>query len=163
MKKIIDWLFNAPVTGNVNIFMLRFMVGTIFFWEGILKFVYTNQGVGRFTKLGMPFPDKMATFIALVEIIIGFALVIGLYTRVSALVLAFEMIVAILMTKVDIYFGTSPLPLPVVPPQVGIWALLHEIRTDYALLITSVFIALEGPGKISFDDRLDKKKYSIAL
>ncbi len=163
MKKIIDWLSNPPVEGNANIFMLRFMVGTIFFWEGILKFVYTNQGVGRFTKLGMPFPDKTATFIALLEIVLGLTLVLGLYSRISALVLAFEMVVAILMTKVDLYFGTSPLPLPVVPPQVGIWALLHEIRTDYALLVTAVFIALEGPGKFSFDYRLKKRSYSVAL
>ena len=34
--------------------LLRLMVGGVFFWEGLLKFVYVNQGVGRFTKLGIP-------------------------------------------------------------------------------------------------------------
>ena len=36
------------------------MAGGVFLWEGILKFVYTNQGVGRFTKLGFPFPGTTA-------------------------------------------------------------------------------------------------------
>ena len=30
------------------------MAGGVFFWEGLLKFVYTNQGVGRFARLGIP-------------------------------------------------------------------------------------------------------------
>ena len=31
-------------------------------WEGILKFVYANQGIGRFTKLGMPLPHFTANY-----------------------------------------------------------------------------------------------------
>jgi hypothetical protein len=38
----------------------------------------------------------------------------------------FEMIVAILSTKISLYLGTSPLPLPAAPPKIGIWAVLHE-------------------------------------
>jgi putative oxidoreductase len=151
MKNLFKWLFNPPLSGPNSILYIRLMVGSIFLWEGLLKFVYTNQGVGRFTKLGMPYPDKLATFIAIIEIVGGIALMFGLFSRATALMFVGEMIVAILITKIDIYFGTSPLPLPVVPPKVGIWALLHEIRTDYALLICSVFIVLEGPGKISVD------------
>lgn len=30
---------------------LRLMAGGVFLWEGILKFVYANQGIGPFTKL----------------------------------------------------------------------------------------------------------------
>ena len=151
MKNLFNWLFNPPVYGPNSILFIRLMVGSIFLWEGLLKFVYTNQGVGRFTKLGMPYPDKLATFIAIIEIVGGIALMFGLFSRATALMFAGEMVVAILLTKIDLYFGTSPLPLPVVPPKVGIWALLHEIRTDYALLICSIFIVLEGPGKISID------------
>lgn len=34
----------------------------VFLWEGILKFVYANQGIGRFTKLGMPLPHFTAEY-----------------------------------------------------------------------------------------------------
>jgi len=43
------------------------------------------------------------------------------------------MLVAMLSTKIPLYLGTYPLPLPPVPPQVGFWAVLHEIRSEYAL------------------------------
>jgi len=164
MKNLFNWLFNPPITGPNSILFIRLMVGSVFFWEGLLKFVYINQGVGRFTKLGLPYPDQLATFIAIIEIVGGITLMFGLFSRATALMFAGEMIVAILLTKIDLYFGTSPLPLPVVPPKVGIWALLHEIRTDYSLLICSIFIVLEGPGKISVDRSIAKRypeKYTV--
>jgi len=43
------------------------MAGGVFFWEGLLKFVYVNQGVGRFTKLGIPFPHFTAAIIGYLE------------------------------------------------------------------------------------------------
>jgi hypothetical protein len=49
-----------------------------------------------------------------------------------------EMIVAILTTKIALYLGTSPLPLPPAPPQIGAWAVLHEIRSEYAQMATSL-------------------------
>ena len=151
MKKAITWLLDPPVYGRRNILWIRLMTGGVFFWEGILKFVYPNQGVGRFTKLGFPFPEFTAHFVALTEITGGLFLLLGLFTRVTALYFILEMIVAILSTKISLYLGTSPLPLPPAPPKVGIWAVLHEIRSDYAQLLTSVFLLLEGAGERSLD------------
>jgi uncharacterized membrane protein YphA (DoxX/SURF4 family) len=37
--------------------------------------VYTNQGVGRFTKLGIPFPGPTAHFVAMLEIVCGVLLI----------------------------------------------------------------------------------------
>lgn len=73
------------------------------------------------------------------------------------------MIVAILSTKIDLYFGTSPLPLPPAPPQIGIWAVLHEIRSDYAQILTCLFLLIEGAGRRSLDFIVStsKKVYSI--
>ena len=62
MNKMIAWLMNPPTDGPQSTLILRLMAGGVFFWEGLLKFVYVNQGVGRFTKLGMPFPHFTATF-----------------------------------------------------------------------------------------------------
>ena len=64
MKSFFQWLFNPPTNGPVATFCLRMMCGGVFFWEGIMKFVFANQGVGRFTKLGMPFPAFTADSIA---------------------------------------------------------------------------------------------------
>jgi uncharacterized membrane protein YphA (DoxX/SURF4 family) len=138
------------------------MAGGVFFWEGILKFVYANQGVGRFTKLGMPLPRITADFVGILEIAGGLLLLSGLMTRLIAIPFIIEMIVAILSTKISMFLGTSPLPLPPVPPQVGIWAVLHEVRSEYAQMLTTAFLLINGPGKWSLDAVLGRARMNSA-
>ena len=113
--------------------------------------MYVNQGVGRFTKLGLAFPEATAHFVGIAEIIGGLLLLLGLFTRITSFYFIVQMIVAVLLTKVALYLGTSPLPLPPSPPQAGIWAVLHEIRSDYAQILTCLFLLLEGAGRVSID------------
>jgi len=164
MSKFFFWLFNPPTDGPKSTLLLRLMAGGVFFWEGILKFVYVNQGVGRFTKLGIPFPHFTATFIGYLEIVGGALLLTGLMTRLIAIPFVAEMIVAILSTKISLYLGRSPLPLPPVPPQIGLWAVLHEIRSEYAQILTVLFLLINGPGEWSLDTVLLRKwrKGSVA-
>src|SRR4051794_9628269 len=110
IEKLWHWFTVPPTNAPGSILIIRLMAGLVFFWEGILKFVYANQGVGRFTKLGFPMPAELAHFIAIVEIAGGLLLIVGWMTRPVAIVFIFEMLVAILATKVSLYFGTSPLP-----------------------------------------------------
>jgi len=163
MNKIYNWLMNSPVDGPNSTLFLRLMAGGVFFWEGILKFVYVNQGVGRFTKLGMPFPQFTAGFVGWLEIIGGLMLLSGLMTRLISVPFIIEMIVAILSTKVSLYLGTSPLPLPPALPKVGAWAVLHEIRSDYAQIMTVAFLLINGPGAWSLDALLRKDRRDAKL
>src|SRR5437016_3048881 len=94
-KKIIHWFLNLPVTGQSTILIIRLLAGGVFFWEGLLKFVYVNQGIGRFTKLGFPFPETTAHIIGTGEIIGGLLLLFGLLTRITAFYFMIEMTVAI--------------------------------------------------------------------
>ena len=151
MSKFFFWLLNPPTDGPKSTLLLRLMAGGVFFWEGILKFVYVNQGVGRFTKLGLPFPHFTATFIGYLEIVGGLLLLTGLMTRLIAIPFVAEMIVAMLSTKISLYLGRSPLPLPPSPPQTGFWAVLHEIRSEYAQILTVLFLLINGPGRWSLD------------
>lgn len=151
MNKVIKWLSHAPIDGSSSILFLRLMAGGVFFWEGLLKFVYPNQGIGRFTKLGFPLPELTANFVATTEIIGGILLLFGLFTRIAACWFVVEMVVAILTTKIAVFLGTSPLPLPPALPKTGFWAVLHEIRSDYAQLMVCLFLVIEGPGRKSLD------------
>ena len=157
MKNILQWLTHPPIDGPKSTIYLRVMAGGVFFWEGILKFVYANQGIGRFTKLGMPLPHFTADFVACLEIVGGLLLLSGWLTRLIAIPFIAEMIVAILSTKISLYLGTSPLPLPAAPPKVGMWAVLHEVRSEYAQLLTVLFLMINGPGKWSLDALFAKK------
>ena len=151
--RLFRWFFAAPTSGAPANLLVRLMAGGVFFSEGILKFVYANQGVGRFTKLGFPLPHLTADFVATLEIFGGAALMAGLLTRLFASVFVVEMLVAIATTKVALFLGTSPLPLPPSPPQIGAWAVLHEIRADWAQLLCCAFLAVAGPGPLSLDAR----------
>jgi putative oxidoreductase len=151
MKKIFEWFQYPPATGKSSIIIIRLMAGAVFFFEGILKFLYANQGVGRFTKLGFPFPETTANIIATGEIIGGLLLLFGLFTRFVSFYFIIQMIVAVLSTKITLYLGTSPLPMPAVAPKMGIWAVEHETRSDYAQIMACLFLLIEGPGRISID------------
>jgi uncharacterized membrane protein YphA (DoxX/SURF4 family) len=156
--RVSKWLFDSSENAPAATVVLRLMAGGVFFSEGILKFVYTNQGVGRFTKLGIPAPDVMAHFVAGLEIIGGLFLVMGFLTRLISIPFIFEMLVAIATTKISLYFGTSPLPLPPSPPQLGVWAVLHETRSDYAQIMTVIFLLIAGPGRLSIDAMVRRKR-----
>jgi len=158
VERLIAFLFAPPLTAPRSVLLMRLMAGGVFLSEGILKFVYTNQGVGRFTKLGLPFPHMTATLIGTLEIVGGLLLITGLFTRVIAVPFIVEMVVAILSTKISLYLGTSPLPLPPAPPIVGFWAVMHETRSDYAQILTSIFLLVVGPGRWSLDALLRRRR-----
>jgi len=157
MNNLNNWLLNPPTDGPTATILIRLMAGSVFLWEGILKFVYSNQGVGRFTKLGFPAPHFTATADGWLEIIGGLLLLTGFLTRLIAVPFIIEMVVAMASTKIPLYLGTSPLPLPPVPPQVGFWAVLHEIRSEYAQLLNCAFLLLAGPGPWSIDALLARR------
>ena len=163
MNKLIAWLTHPPTDGPRSILLLRLMAGGVFFWEDILKFVYTNQGVGRFTKLGLPYPHFTATFIGGLEIVGGLLFLTGFLTRLISVPFVLEMVVAILSTKISLFLGTSPLPAPPALPKVGFWAVLHEIRSDYAQILTSAFLLINGPGRWSLDALLQRNRKKIRV
>jgi putative oxidoreductase len=158
LAKVWRWLANPPTSAPAATILIRLMAGGVFLWEGVLKFVYPNQGVGRFTKIGIPFPEYSADFVGGLEIVGGILLLLGLFTRFITIPFIVEMIVAMLSTKIAMYLGISPLPLPPVPPQTGFWAVLHEIRSEYAQLLTVTFLLIVGAGPWSLDALLMRRK-----
>src|ERR1700733_9771429 len=90
--RLVRWVTSPITTAPRATVLIRLMAGAVFLSEGILKFIYTNQGVGRFTKLGFPFPDAMATGIGVFEIVGGLLLLGGLFTRLIAIGFSIEMV-----------------------------------------------------------------------
>jgi uncharacterized membrane protein YphA (DoxX/SURF4 family) len=129
------------------VLLIRLVVGAVFLSEGIQKFLFpADLGVGRFAKIGIPSPEMMAPFVGLVEIICGALILLGLLTRLAAIPLIIDMLVAISTTKIPMLFKS------------GFWAMAHEARVDYAMLLGSIFLLVVGSGRWSADARLGAHK-----
>jgi putative oxidoreductase len=158
LKEVVQFFTRPPTSAPKSALVIRLMAGGVFFWEGLLKFAYANQGVGRFTKLGMPVPEVLAPAIAVLEIGGGLLLMSGLGTRLISVPFIVEMIVAMLSTKISLYLGTSPLPKPPSPPIIGVWAVLHEVRSEYAQIMSCIYLLAAGPGPWSLDALLGRRR-----
>lgn len=146
--------------GPPVVMLIRLFVGTIFLSEGVQKFLFAAEvGVGRFAKIGIPYPEVMAPFVGVVEIVCGSLLFLGLVTRLAAVPLIITMLVAILSTKIPLLVGHGfwGFSLRTIP-YYGFWGMAHEMRTDWALLLGSISLLIVGAGKWSVDACLASKK-----
>ena len=140
MRTLRDWM---ATEAGAAVLLVRLLAGGVFLSEGIQKFLYPLElGTGRFIKIGIPAPDLMAPFVGVVEIVCGVLLIAGLLTRPAAVPLIVDITVAIWTTKI-----------PILMKQ-GFWAMAHEARTDWCMLLGSVFLMLEGAGTWSIDAKL---------
>jgi putative oxidoreductase len=135
------FLFRSPSPRllSLGLAALRITVGTLFIRHGAQKlFTYGFAGVtGAFTQMGVPFPGVTGPFVALLEFFGGIALLIGLLTRVIALGLAFDMLVAILLVQLKKGFS--------------------GYEFEFTLLGSSVALALMGAGMFSVDGLIARR------
>ena len=126
--------------------LIRILVGWVFLSEGIQKFLFPDAlGVGRFVKIGIPWPQVMAPFVGVVEIVCGVLLLVGLITRLASIPLLIDICVALYSTKI------------VTLAKNGLWSTLHEARTDVSMLLGLIFLLLVGGGTLSLDARVSAK------
>jgi putative oxidoreductase len=151
MQGLSRWLFR-PGGGSAPpaTILIRLAVGGVFFASGLIKFLYANQGAGRFAKLGIPASEFMASFVGVVEIAAGFLLAVGLATRLAAIPLVFNMLVAIFTSKLPLLFGPGPEPVAAAP-KIGLWAFAYQSRLDFTMLVSCLFLFAVGAGAWSLD------------
>jgi putative oxidoreductase len=133
--------------------LIRLVVGGTFLSEGVQKFLFAESlGVGRFVKIGIPYPEVMAPFVGVCEIVCGALLILGLLTRLAAVVMIINISVAILSTKIPLLLGHGfwMFNLPKANSY-GFWSMAHEARTDFAMLLGGLFLLIVGAGCFSLD------------
>lgn len=122
---------------------LRVVVGIVFFVHGGQKlFVYGVGGVASLMgQIGIPAPMLSAVVVTTVEFLGGAALVLGLFTRWAAILLAMNMLVAIMTVHLKAGFF-----LP------------NGYEFALTLLGANMALALAGPGKAAIDAVLAKRQ-----
>ncbi|HEX6192535.1 MAG TPA: DoxX family protein [Chitinophagaceae bacterium] len=140
-----NWLtsFNPRLIG-IGIFLLRITIGVILFVAGAGKALGWFGGIGMKTTLQFfkndsgisPFWAYVSTY---AELIGGFLLIIGLFTRFSALVLTINMLVAVIVVGTKNFFmGGGAYP--------------------FTLMIGCLLILLSGPMQYSIDYLLARNR-----
>lgn len=129
--------------------ILRVVLGSLFVWHGIDKF---NVGIstieGMFKSWDVLAPGFTAPLTAVVEIVGGVALVLGIGTRIAAMLLSVLMIGALIYVKKDLGIISSQ-PMP-------------GAELDLSILAGLVAVLITGPGRYSIDDKVGLEPAEIS-
>ena len=79
--------------------IMRLIVGYTFMLAGWGKLTHLEQVTENFAGWGIPFPNILTPFVSGVECFGGAMLILGLFTRIPAAMLAVVMVVAIKSAK----------------------------------------------------------------
>lgn len=122
---------------SFGLLVLRLVVGGIFAAHGAQKvFEYTIPGtIGSFSGMGIPLPEIAAPLVAFLELIGGILLALGLFTRPVGVLLAVDMVVALIAVH-----------LPA-----GLW--VGEGGYEFVAVLGAAALALgfTGAGRFSLD------------
>jgi uncharacterized membrane protein YphA (DoxX/SURF4 family) len=84
--------------------LLRLALGAVFIVHGLPKFLAASAVAQFFSQVGIPAPHAMVLLVGAVEVIGGALLLIGYGTRITAALLALNMLGAIVTVKVSMGF-----------------------------------------------------------
>ncbi len=128
--------------------LLRLALGTIFIAHGGQKLlVFGLAGTTAFLEsIGIPFPGLNAVVLTAVEVVGGAALLAGVFTRLTAVLLAFAMVVAVFAVH---------LPNGYFMPD--------GVEFALTLGLTSLALAQTGPGRYSVDARLERRPATAVI
>ena len=115
--------------------IMRLIVGYVFMLSGWGKLNNLPQIIQNFTEWDIPFPKILTPFVSGVEFFGGIMLLLGLFTRIPAAMLAVVMLVAIKSAKWESADSLETL-------------LGFEEATYFAAFI---WLAISGPGAASLD------------
>jgi putative oxidoreductase len=130
------WASYEPAASSRWTILIRIAVGVVFTSEGLQKLIFPEAlGAGRFAKIGIPAPELMGPFVGVVETTCGVLVLAGAFTRLAVVPLMTIMLVALASTKLPILLGHGYLGFASpAASKTGIWSMLHEARTDLAML-----------------------------
>jgi putative oxidoreductase len=140
MNSIVNLLILLPARiasyfSRAGPLIMRLIVGYVFMLTGWGKLNNLPQMIQNFTDWGIPFPKILTPFVSGVECFGGAMLILGLFTRIPAAMLAVVMLVAIKSAK---------------------WGDVDSLETlfgfeEMTYFAAFMWLAISGPGSASLD------------
>jgi putative oxidoreductase len=128
------------------LFAVRLYWGWQFMQAGWGKLHDIGKVVGFFTDLGIPAPALSAYFVSALEFGGGLLLLVGLGSRLIALPLAFDMLVAYITADREALFSIVSNPDK------------FTAAAPYTFLIASLLVLIFGPGRFSLDTLVTRRR-----
>ena len=141
------WLreFNSAVKSISKRFSFKTLLchhyDLCFICKGYGKLGNLGQVIGYFESLGIPFASMQAPFVALIEMMGGIALILGVGTRLFSFLLANTMIVALLTAHIE---------------DIKVFSDVFKIY-EFVYILVFLFLIFKGAGSISLDNLIIKK------
>lgn len=127
---------------DLGVLLARLTVGLVFVHSGWGKFHHLDKVVDFFRDLGIPAPQLQAPFVAGCEVGFGALLIAGLAARLATAPLMVIMLMALSTAKASDISSLNDL--------LG--------TSEYLYLVLLVWLALHGPGKLSADHYVWRRK-----
>jgi putative oxidoreductase len=105
----------------------RIAAGLVFLGFGVAKFVNHAAELDSFRAYGLPLPEAFVYTVGAVEVVGGLLLILGLAIRLAALVLAADMVGAIVASGIK---EGEPISLTLAPALLVVMLLLLRPRRD---------------------------------
>jgi putative oxidoreductase len=131
-QRVVGWL---TASQWIPILLIRLFLGYFFFETGWAKIGNLDAMAERFTGWGIPFPAFSAALSAYTELIGGALVMLGLVTRLAAIPLCINMVVAILVVNIKRVSGLDEF--------------VELSEPLYALVF--LWLVFAGPGRASLD------------
>jgi len=144
-KKMYDE-FVAAVSNTQSLFLL--LVRVYWGWQlaqnGWGKLHNLDNVTQFFASLGLPAPGPTAFFVSSFELVGGILLALGLFSRITALGIAVDMLVAYVTADREALFAFYSNPGK------------FYVADPYTFLFAGLLILIFGPGKMAFDTLADR-------
>lgn len=93
-------VLHAECWMNFTLLLMRLCIGGIFLYAGWMKLNDMETVVGMFAQMGYVMPAFWAYLVAIVEAVGGGLMILGICTRISAILLAAIMVVALVTVHI---------------------------------------------------------------
>ncbi|HRI69038.1 MAG TPA: DoxX family protein [Polyangium sp.] len=150
MNRLLEWVLGVyrlleKLEGLPKL-LARVGVGLMFFGGALHKATHLSEFVTYFESLHIPFAAQQAPFVVAVEMFGGLGLMLGLGTRIAALMLSGTMVVAL---------ATAAIPEHKITAS---WRGLLDFLylPEWLLLTLLLWLVVAGAGAYSFDVSLRK-------